>query len=179
MDATVDNSNSMSVHAAIWHSAHYDRPKRDMLRAAVERTWLVKVFPQLAKGMEDLLSRATNLEDTRNTVVHTPFQWGPPYIDEQPLGRIGVRPNVFLGHTRAQRLSKTSFTKKILDEIKWAHEATLALRDYAASIEAALVSGEANAWPSKLQLPNRGHGQAAKSQRTVARPPPPPQSSQA
>jgi hypothetical protein len=179
--ATVGNYsryiNSFSVHAAIWHSGHYDRPKRDMLRAAVENVRLVEKFPKLEESIRDLLKHATTLEDTRNIVVHTPLQWGPPYMEDQPRARPGVRPNLFLGNQKAQRLSKISFTKKILDEISWAHAAVLACRDHAVSIEAALVSGDASAWPGKLQLPNRGHGQAAKSQRVAAPLPPPPRSS--
>jgi hypothetical protein len=82
-----------------------------------------------------------------------------------------------LGNKRAQRLSKISFTKTILDEINWSRDAVLALRDHALLIESALFSGEASAWPGKLRLPNRGHGQEAKSQ-SGAKPPPPPRSSQ-
>jgi hypothetical protein len=43
MDATVDEENSLAVHAAIWHSGHYDRSKRDMLRALIERLQVTKV----------------------------------------------------------------------------------------------------------------------------------------
>jgi hypothetical protein len=81
-----------------------------------------------------------------------------------------------LGNKRAQRLSKISFTKAILDEISQSRDAVLALRDYALLIESAFVSGKANAWPGKLRLPNRGHGQGAKHQ-SGAKSPPPPQSS--
>ncbi len=175
MNATVDEANSFSVHAEVWSSAHYDRPKRDMLRAVAETVWVAEEFPQLAEGIQELLKLSTNLEDTRNNIVHTPFQWGAPYVDDQPPGRPGVRPNIFLGNQKAHRLSKISFTKKILDEIKWAHDAVLILRDYAASLEAVLT-GDVDTWPDKPRLPNRGHGQEAKSQRDNARPPPPPRS---
>jgi hypothetical protein len=170
--------NSFSVHAAIWHSGHYDRPKRDMLRAAIENSRLYEKLPRLAEDIGDLVSRTDSLEDMRNTVIHTPFQWTGSYIQEQPEGRIGVRPNLFLGNKRAKRLSKISFTKAILDEINWSRDAVLALRDYALLVEAVLFSGKASAWPGKLQLPNRGHGQAAKSQ-SDAKPPPPPRPSRA
>jgi hypothetical protein len=176
MNATVDEYNSLSVHAGVWSSAHYDRPKRDMLRAVVERVWVTQKFPELTEGIQELLKHATSLEDTRNIIVHTPFHWGPPYVDDQPPGPLGVRPNVFLGNQRAHRFSKISFTKKILDEIKWAHDAVLVLRDYAASLESVLT-GDVDTWPGKPRLPNRGHGQEAKSQRADARPPPPPRSS--
>jgi hypothetical protein len=164
--------NSFSIHAAIWHSGHYDRPKRDMLRAAIANSRLTEKFLRLTEDVGDLLNHADSLEDMRNTVVHTPFQWAGSYTQEQPDGRRAVRPNLFLGNKRAQRLSKISFTKAILDEISQSRDAVLALRDYALLIESALVSGKASAWPGKLRLPNRGHGQGAKHQ-SGAKPPPP------
>jgi hypothetical protein len=167
--------NSFSVHAAIWHSGHYDRPKRDMLRALIGGLQETS-FPKLAEGILELLNHTDTLENTRNRIVHTPFQWAPPYVFEQPPGPMGVRPNVFLGNKRARELSKLSFQKNILDEIKLAHATALALRDHAVLTESALSSGDASAWPGKLQLPNRGHGQEAKSQ-SGAKPPRPPQSS--
>jgi hypothetical protein len=172
MNATVDEANSFSVHAAVWHSGHYDRPKRDMLRAAVETVWVADEHPKMAEGLRDLLNRTDELENTRNTIVHTPFQWGPPYFEDQPRGRPGVRPNLFLGNKRAQKLSELSFKKKILDEIKWAYAAALALRDYAASLEA-VMTGDVKTWPDKLRLPNRGQVREAKSRSGAKRPPPP------
>lgn len=180
-NATLNESNSLAVHAEIWHSAHYDRPKRDMLKALLETSFLGQTNPQLIEAVQWILKETDKLEEIRNNAIHTPFQWGPPYIGDQPRGRKAVRPNLFLGHSRAKKLSKLSFTKKITDELIWGYEATLTLRNYALMIESFLVSGGKEALPGTLQLPNRGQTNLQKPPRPVrqAKRPLPPRSSQA
>jgi hypothetical protein len=112
-------ANSMSVHAAIWNSAHYDRPKRDMLKGLLENISPDLINPGLLRDMQSLNTEVGKLEELRNSAVHTPFLWGPPYSGEQSGSRKGVRPNLFLGHSRAKKLSQLSFKKKIIDELQW------------------------------------------------------------
>lgn len=151
---------------AIWHSAKFDRPKRDMLRGMLVH-WTNEEKQRRPKAQADitwLLDRATELEEARNNAVHSPLLLiaGGGIVEAARARGLQV-PDV-ISHTlynnpRALRMA----LKDLLFEFRWCRAAVLVLRDYASRLDHALTHDGAP-WPGRPKLPNRGQKSAHQGQ---------------
>jgi hypothetical protein len=152
----------------IWNSHNFDRPKRMLLRAAVENVPLTPKLARLPKLMEEVLwiiNRADSLEDTRNDAIHAPLVvLRKPHVLALYSGNRDsmVIPDAFLRNTRAAKLRE----KNLLAEFRWCRNCALILRDYAIAIYTALDPPVARfPWPDRPSLPNRPPKSLLKSQK--------------
>jgi hypothetical protein len=149
----------------LWTSSKFDRPKRDMLKAAVstiteeERS----AFPKLVEDVTWILQRADSLEDARNDAVHSPLLLlGSNKATREVFGSAFVIPDLLHGNPRGIKLAQ----KDLLLEFRWCRDAALILRDFAYRISGSLSLGVVVfPWPERPSLPNRGE----KSKRRPAR----------
>jgi hypothetical protein len=138
---------------ALWNSANFDRPRREMLKAAAGAASPreLEQFPRMADDIKWLCDRTEDFENIRNDAVHSPLflagSWTPFGI---PATR--VFPNDLLQNTRAARL----IGKDLLAEFSWCYSSVIVLRDFAAFLDRALTA-EGAAWPDRLALPARPH----------------------
>jgi hypothetical protein len=139
----------------LWNSAKFDRPKRELLRAAIETVTDEEreSFPKLLDDLTWLLKRADALEDARNDAVHSPLMYiGSARLMREAFGSM-IMPNLLYGNPRGTKLAK----KDLLNEFRWCRDSALALRDFANLISGSLALGTvALPWPDRPSLPNRG-----------------------
>lgn len=135
----------------IWNSAKFDRPKREMLKAAVRGCTNEEILahPSIVSDIEWILTKADALEDKRNDAVHSPLILRGNQLAVL-MGAPPVVPDRLLENRRAMNLAK----KDLLDEFKWCFQRTLVLRDYASLIERALTASGSQ-WPNRPSLPPR------------------------
>ncbi len=151
----------------IWNASYLDRPKREILKAAIctiDEDQQAR-HPKLIDDGLWLLKHTENLEDTRNNIVHSPLF----LLRETPLALVaniktGVVPNEMFGNTRAARLSQ----KDLLAEYLWARDFALTLRDFAVFVDTALTEA-ATPWPDRPQLPNREQRKNRRNQPPLSR----------
>lgn len=159
---------------AIWHSAKFDRPKRDMIRGAILH-WTEAQQDGFPKGQKDirwLLDRVDELEDARNNAVHSPLLLVPPGGIAGPIPFVIT--HTLSHHPRALRMA----LKNLLFEFRWCRAATLVLRDFTHRLDRALSTAGAP-WPDKPKLPNRGQRNDRRDRRRGSKRPFPPSRSSA
>jgi hypothetical protein len=144
---------------ALWNSAKFDRPRREMLKAAVStinKEWQ-QAFPKFIPEMTWVLQRTDALEDSRNDAVHSPLM----LIGNLLVGAMSdkghsvsmIMPSLLQSNPRAQKLLQ----KELLPEYRWCRDASLTLRDYVMDITISMQFGTAlTPWPDRPSLPNRG-----------------------
>lgn len=149
------------MQMAVWQAAKFDRPKREILRAAFAH-WVAPntigtgrqkaLKPRIRGDIEWMLNQADGLENRRNNAIHAPLWRVNP--DNPFLGywvfANDILPDTFRGNARAQNLEKID---DILSEFQDCHTATIVIRDFADAIVRAL--GGKSPWPRKPALPTR------------------------
>ena len=150
---------------AVWQSLTADRPKRDMLEAALKNMpeQFHEVFPKAKSELTWLITSTMKLEDTRNNVMHAPLQLTAPLKAFKSLGPkttgrskrevppgATVVPHDWQENKRAMRLTG----KNILAEFRLCHETAIVLRDYANLLLHVFRTPNAP-WPERPRLPVR------------------------
>lgn len=158
--AGVMQSTAEGIHQSIsvWHSAGFDRPKRQMLRAAIRLPSAAAVdrHSTLVADVTWLLDRADELEEARNNSIHGPLillEPKPEYIgdpDTPPL----VMPDVLLGNPRAKKLVVALHKSGLLSEFRWCRNTARALSLYSVHLGFALMDSQ-QPWPRRPTLPVR------------------------
>jgi hypothetical protein len=148
----------------VWNAAEFDRPKRKMLRAAIEATTprQLSYHPKMVEDMIWIINKADELENKRNDAVHSPlllFGKGALAPRYPPL----VMPDALLDNRRAINLGQ----KDLLVEFRWCRNATLVLRDFAYAVDRGLTTSGAP-WPRRPSLPNRSAKKTPRSPRLPA-----------
>lgn len=165
----------LDLPSAVWQSANFDRPKRQMLHAAIMNSAEEGFFDGFEEvGLEILwlLKQADSLEDFRNSAIHAPLIFlGNTKLSRAVFGEMVERhglswvlPNVFLRNQRAIKLTDISTKKALIDEFRWAREAILVLRDYAEELELAWANEDKSSL-ERPSLPNRGDKKKPRSGR--------------
>jgi hypothetical protein len=136
---------------AIWNSANFDRPRREVLKAAASATPARAHLPRLADDVKWLCDRTEEIENIRNDAIHSPlFLTSSSAFVAMGIPASAIMPNEVLKNTRAARLAG----KNIMLEFVWCHASIITLRDYAAALGSALIAAGAP-WPDKPSLPVR------------------------
>ena len=149
----------------VWQSLTADRPKRDMLEAALLNMpeTFHEAYPKAKADLTWLTTNTMKLEDARNNVMHAPLQLtaplkafqvrdpktGGPSKRKIPAGATVV-PHDWQQNKRALRLTG----KDILAEFRVCHARAIALRDYANFLVHAFRMPNAS-WPDRPRLPVR------------------------
>lgn len=151
--ATVMGDEAFDRAQSVWYSAPSDRIAREMLKAAIEKNEpdFIETFPNAVSDIVWLINQSTALEDTRNSIVHTPLWRVGLARSEGPW----IKPVHIHGHKRALKMS---LKPDLLSEFNWCRDTALVLRDYAIKLEAALHPHQVRRapWPNRPSLPNRG-----------------------
>jgi hypothetical protein len=79
---TLLGAGFMDQPMAIWRSAKFDRPQREMLRAVGEtlRPSFLAEFPKAGEDIKWLCDRCDDFENIRNDAVHSPLFMSPNAI---------------------------------------------------------------------------------------------------
>jgi hypothetical protein len=172
MFVTLMGGGWVNLPAAVWQSAHFDRPKREMLRAAIlnQTAKFEAHYPTLKDDLLYVLGQCETIEEARNNAVHSPLllgTFGPLSAgltgQWERVGKPYVFPDLLLSHPRARKLSSK---KDLLAEFRWCRNATLVLRNYIVLIDHAMdARGRGGPWPDKPSLPNRGEKKTPKASR--------------
>jgi hypothetical protein len=154
---------------AIWNSANFDRPKREMLKGAIKTCDSddLQRWPSLESDLLWALHQIDSLEDARNTALHSPLL---SFVSKQFNGSI-VIPNLIHRNPRALRLTE----KDLLTEFRWCRDSCMVLRRYLddALLTIAKHRGAEKLetpWPKRPSLPNRGQRKIRQTRPRRARP---------
>jgi hypothetical protein len=153
---------------ALWNSSNLDRPKREMLKAAVVtcpqddlRRW-----PTLKDDLLWVMHQTDVLEDARNTAIHSPLFCQITLTPPDGL-TVVVTPGVHRQNPRALRLAK----KDLLTEFRWCRDSCMTLSHYVGGIMAVVVWYREYGdnpiilpWPKRPSLPNRGQKKTRRTQ---------------
>jgi hypothetical protein len=139
------------MYAAVWQSAKFDRPKRELLRAAIK--FAVGRSDTLKADIEWLLLEADKIEDARNDAIHSPLF---RISQDNPFAGYHFEANkilsdTLLGNPRANKLSDDD----LLPLFKRTYKVAIILRDYAWSIHLRLRGVARSPWPRRPSLPSR------------------------
>lgn len=151
----------------IWFSAKFDRPRRDMLKAALECVgdFPAPKFPNFRTDLLWVLKEANSLEDARNDAVHSPLWPGTSnslFVASSGYQGVGpLAPYTLLGNPRAKKLLAR---QDLLAEFRWCRDTALTLRDFVSEILKAVMI-EDWPWPKRPKLPNRGQKSRRKHDR--------------
>lgn len=65
----------IKLPGSVWQSAHYDRPKRHMLKAAIlnQTEDFETRFPLLKDDLLYIIGQADTVEEARNNAIHAPL----------------------------------------------------------------------------------------------------------
>ena len=143
---------------AIWHSANFDRPRRQMLKAIVEteKEQLCKAFPKFKDDILWLLKEIDKVENDRNNTVHSPLIYIHPSLVNLFLHSTNLKqiiPDVSHGNERAKAL----VNRHILSEYRRCRDASIILRNFTDQMITSLSFGTKHfSWPDRPSLPNRG-----------------------
>jgi hypothetical protein len=141
----------------IWNSSNFDRPRREMLKAAVVASTNSErmTFPNMVADICWVLAESEKLEQARNNAIHSPLlmaRQSSIFLEEVIRGAgYDVIPNDLLKNPRALKLAK----KDLLTEFRWCRDASLVLRDFSIAVDRALCETGVP-WPKRPSLPNRG-----------------------
>lgn len=144
-----------------WNALNSDRDKRRLLRAAATNLppAVTKNLPKFAEDVKWVLDRADELENMRNSVVHSPLmlvsrekgRWAN-------LARFGddfIAPEWLSGNRRAIELRNLLLKRKeLLAEFRWCRDATLVCRDFMVLVNRCWGS-VGLPWPKRPSLPSR------------------------
>jgi hypothetical protein len=139
---------------AIWFSSALDRPRREMLRAAVNDVSLGEsdVQKSIRAEMLWILGQAESLEDVRNNAVHSPLVFmSEELADIFGRERSGVSPLIFRGNPRALKLAQ----KDLLTEFRWLRDMARVLAEHSTAVMRTWAHA-APSLPRRPALPNRG-----------------------
>jgi hypothetical protein len=170
-----DDSANIQRWSGVWSSSALDRPKRAMLRALINPFIIADLRhrPQFAADLTWILDEADKLEEIRNNAVHTPLVWvgKHPAFGEYLLAQhnIDVIPNLILSNKRAITVTKRDLRNRLVDDYRWAREATVVLCDFVGRIGNAM-NIEGATWPHRPSLPNRGQKRKRRNRRPPAQP---------
>lgn len=158
--AGVMQSTGDVIHQSIlvWHSAGLDRPKRQMLRAAIQQPSRDAVGrrPNMVADIKWLLDRADELEEVRNNTIHGPLflmEPKPEYADDTETPPM-VMPDILLGNPRAQKLVNALHKSGLLSEFRWCRDTARELTRYSVRMGFGLLDS-ALPWPNRPTLPIR------------------------
>jgi hypothetical protein len=175
---TVMGGGFSDLAMGLWHSVTLDRPKRELLRAAVNaKTEHERYdYPKMIDEIFWLLDKAEALEQDRNNSIHSPLFYGGT-LSDWIHGNVGVIPDTMLGNKRAKNLAK-KVDAGLLEEFRRCRDTALILRDYAYVLKDALsLSGQSRAWPKRPSLPilkvKKTIPKAQPRVRVLSQPPPP------
>lgn len=178
----VDEDRAPQVREG-WNALNSDRDKRRLLRAAAANLPPVAArnFPKFAEDVKWVLDRADELENMRNSAVHSPLM-----LVSTQKGRWSnmggsspdfITPEWLSGNRRALELRTLLLKKKeLLAEFRWCRDATLFCRDFMVRVNRCWGSVGLS-WPDTPVLPNRGEKRTRsrpqpRQDRTAVRPPP-------
>lgn len=150
---TLLGAGFMDQPMAIWRSAKFDRPQREMLKAAAETlgSRVLADFPLAADDIKWLCDRCEDFVNIRNDAVHSPLFMSPNAL--RLLQRLPmVLPDTIFKNIRALRLEG----KDLLSEFVWCYDSVITLRNFAVDTDRAMTA-EAAPWPDRPSLPNRPH----------------------
>lgn len=144
--------SSYSNERAIWYSQGYDRARRKMLLAALQKNFThTHPWPKdnYLPSIEWMLAETTKLEDARNITIHAPL-----VIFDEELAKFfgketGVVPYDLYGNPNATRLTR----KDILAEFRWLRDRALVLAEFGLKVRYAWVSQ--GPLPDRPRLPTR------------------------
>jgi hypothetical protein len=151
----------------VWYSAHFDRPRREMLRAMIVNYDGLTATPEYIARRDHhlqeiawVLAETEKLEEARNNIVHSPLVFLDALFAEVLERPQGVTPHDLQGNPRATKLSG----KDLLIEFRWFRETCMTLGLYARSLSR--VSGAGNApLPNRPKPPTREHQKNRQGQR--------------
>ena len=128
----------------VWFSSQFDRPRRAMLRAAIETVTAndEHLFPKMVKDLKWLLNEADELENIRNDVIHAPLFSITDSPEARAMGLPLVWPDSLFGNPRAKNLEG----RELLKEFRWLRDKALCLRDFTTLAEVALTDPK-RPWP--------------------------------
>lgn len=164
-----ESITSMALES--WQSLKMDRPKRDMLTAAIGvlHPHDIRRLPKLVPDVEWLIKEANSLEDIRNNAIHAPLrQWHAQAEDGKNVS--GVEAARLFANRRARQLARK---QDILAEFRWCRDMALTLRDFARDLQESFSLGTnltdeqqdgRRTWPDRPKLPVR------KATKTTTRP---------
>jgi hypothetical protein len=137
----------------VWNSANFDRPRREMLRAAAKAApaKLASRFPTFAKDITWLLKETDKLEEARNNIMHSPLYLLVLGRVERGESRNLVSPEIAHQNPRALKLEDKG---DLLTEFEWCRAKAIVLRDLTMNIDFALRARNWP-WPDIPQMPNR------------------------
>jgi hypothetical protein len=148
-----------------WQSLKMDRPKRDLLTAALgmSHPQEKKKFPKMLADLTWTINQTNSLEDTRNDAIHAPLRL---FHSEKEGARIpAIEAAKLFGNRRAKKLSK----KDILAEFRWCRDVALTLRNFADELDRSLADPQ-RPWPQRPKMPTR---RQTKTKTQPRRPTPP------
>lgn len=156
----------------IWYATNFDRPRRALLKAAIQSaqkaTHNADIDTRRERYHDEImwvLAEAERLEDLRNTIFHSPIR----YFDEDDE-RFGLGPGMSAdtskGNPRAKRLLKGALG---LSQIRWFRDSATILGRHTHSTYWSYSLIE-QSLPSRPKLPNRGHksGRPSRNRRSHA-----------
>ncbi len=136
----------------VWFSAQYDRPRRAMLRAAVDTTTAKDQhqFPKLLNDVKWILNEADKLEDIRNNVIHAPLFSIRDSVEAKAMNLPLVWADTLFGNPRAKNIED----RVLLLEFRWLRDMALCLRDFTSLVEEAATDPK-RPWPGRPSPPIR------------------------
>jgi hypothetical protein len=153
---TVMGGGFINKYLSIWQAIPNDRTQRAILLAAAQEDQCLgkHAAPELYDRLKWVMDKATEVEDVRNTCLHSPI-WGYKRSDNEVI----VMPITGLGHIRARRL----FERNLLAEFRWCRDAAIILRNYAAELDEAMKRG-IGPWPAIPKWPDHGATKISRQQ---------------
>jgi hypothetical protein len=137
----------------VWGSLQSDRQQRGLLKALVKHSSVDWGRPNLPDDAEWLIKEVDDVESARNDCVHSPlFATAHSLFGSGAKGP--VAPSSWLWNSRALALIKRSEILGVLGEFRHTRDRAIALSDYVAEINSALVNPQ-RAWPRRPRLPSR------------------------
>jgi hypothetical protein len=155
----------MERPVGIWNSQTFDRPRREILKAAaLASTSHSRYFPRLIADVKFLCDRAEKFENERNNAVHSPLLLNKNMLSVLSGASDFIVPDSSLKNQRAINLAG----KDLLLQFGWCRDSILILRDYGGDLQHALIASGAP-WPDRPSLPSPPQKRIRRMEQILAR----------